>query len=326
MFKNTLKRLGAIVMVLALAMSVMMVSAFATNNPTTVTITKTLTKSADAPVPNTSFSFNIEAGAAGVYQQEGMADIAITPGTAMGTVTTSGDPVVSADGTTVTYTATITLPEYEAAGIYSYKVSEVDGGYAGINYDNTVYNMNVFVDNTNSVYAVTVNGKGLGTGTDKASLDFNNSYETKSLTVEKQIEGNMADLNATFEINTKIEGVPGKSYTVKHGNVTSTVTADNTTGIANVAISLGDDDTYTIYGLTDADTYTVSESDTVAGEYTVSYEGVTTGKASNNKVTVTNTKNASTPTGVIMNIAPYVLMVALAGGIAFFFLRRRNAE
>lgn len=43
-------------------------------------------------------------------------------------------------------------------------------------------------------------------------------------------------------------------------------------------------------------------------------------------MTVTNTKNATTPTGVIMNIAPYVLMVALAGGIAFFFLRRKHAE
>ena len=48
MFKNTLKRLGAIVMVLALAMSVMAVTAFAeeqgdTPSGTQVTISKTLT-------------------------------------------------------------------------------------------------------------------------------------------------------------------------------------------------------------------------------------------------------------------------------------------
>ena len=40
--------------------------------------------------------------------------------------------------------------------------------------------------------------------------------------------------------------------------------------------------------------------------------------------TVTNTKNASTPGGVIMTIAPYALMVVLAGAFAVVFLSRRN--
>ena len=44
------------------------------------------------------------------------------------------------------------------------------------------------------------------------------------------------------------------------------------------------------------------------------------------KITYINTRNASTPTGVILNIAPYILMVALAGVLAFFFLRKRHYE
>ena len=325
MFKNTLKRLGAIVLALAMAMSVMMVSAFATNNPATVTITKTLTKSADAPVPNTSFSFDIAAGAAGVYKQEDMADIAITPGTAMGTVTTSGDPVVSADGTTVTYTATITLPEYEAAGIYSYEVSEVDGGYDGIDYDDERHTMNVFVDNTNSVYAVAVDDKNIDGG--KGSLDFNNSYATSSVTVKKVITGNQADMNAEFDITITIQGTAGKSYTVVNGQASENIVA-GTNGVATKTIALGNNETFTVSGLSESDTYTVAEDSKYATDgYTVSYTGdYQNAKATGNTVTVTNTKNASSPTGVIMNIAPYVLMVALAGGIAFFFLRRRNAE
>lgn len=128
--KKSIRRLGAVVMALAMAMSVMAINAFAANNPETVTITKTLTKSADAPVPNTTFTFAIAAGDEGVYEQDGQTDISITPGEAMNNVTT-GEGVESPDGTTVTYTATITLPAYTAAGIYSYKVSEVAGDYKG---------------------------------------------------------------------------------------------------------------------------------------------------------------------------------------------------
>ena len=48
--------------------------------------------------------------------------------------------------------------------------------------------------------------------------------------------------------------------------------------------------------------------------------------AENTTVTFTNTRNVDTPTGVILNIAPYILMVALAGVLAFFFLRKRHYE
>ena len=321
--KKSIRRLGAVVMALAMAMSVMAINAFAANNPETVTITKTLTKSADAPVPNTTFTFAIAAGDAGVYEQDGQTDISITPGEAMNNVTT-GEGVESPDGTTVTYTATITLPAYTAAGIYSYKVSEVAGDYNGIVYDNTVYNMNVFVNNSNEVYAVTVNNKGLGTAEGKASLNFTNSYATKAVTVKKVITGNQADTTEEFGITITINGTPGKSYTVVNGATTTTITAD-TNGVASTTIDLGNNETYTVSGLSANDTYTVNEAQ--PGEYTVSYEGdYQDAHANNNTVTVTNTKNATTPTGVIMNIAPYVLMVALASGIAFFFLRRKHAE
>lgn len=40
--------------------------------------------------------------------------------------------------------------------------------------------------------------------------------------------------------------------------------------------------------------------------------------------TVTNTRETTPPTGVIMTIAPYALMVVLAGAFAVVFLTRRN--
>lgn len=328
MLKKTIRRLGALAMVLAMAVSVFAVSASAVNNPSTVTINKTLTKSADAPVPNTSFSFEIKAGEKGTYQQDGKADIAITPGTAMQNVTT-GAGVEAADKLSVSYTATITLPEYTAAGIYSYKVSEVDGGYDGISYDPTVYNMNVFVNKDKEVYAVTINGAGLGTTGGKKSLNFTNNYTTTSVTVKKVIEGNQADMDATFPITITINGTAGKSYTVVNGNATTEITAAGD-GVATTTINLGDEKTYTVYGLSATDTYQVTESTANQNGYTTTYnndcnnaKAAAVGTTAKTAV-VTNTKDATAPTGVIMTIAPYALMVVLAGAFAVVFLTRRN--
>ena len=42
-------------------------------------------------------------------------------------------------------------------------------------------------------------------------------------------------------------------------------------------------------------------------------------------VNFVNTNTNGVPeTGLILNVAPYVLMVVLAGGLAFLFLRRRK--
>lgn len=51
-----------------------------------------------------------------------------------------------------------------------------------------------------------------------------------------------------------------------------------------------------------------------------------TGNTKEGDVTVayTNTKQVTTPGGVIMTIAPYALMVVLAGAFAVVFLTRRN--
>ena len=41
-------------------------------------------------------------------------------------------------------------------------------------------------------------------------------------------------------------------------------------------------------------------------------------------IVYTNTKQITTPGGVIMTIAPYALMLVLAGAFAVVFLSRRN--
>lgn len=44
------------------------------------------------------------------------------------------------------------------------------------------------------------------------------------------------------------------------------------------------------------------------------------------KVVVTNTKNNVTPTGIVMSVAPYALMLAVAGGLGVVFFNRKKEE
>lgn len=85
------------------------------------------------------------------------------------------------------------------------------------------------------------------------------------------------------------------------------------------------------YGLVAKDKCTVTEAK--ADGYTTTYKlnaGDATATLSefamdaDKSVEVINDKGATTPGGVIMTIAPYALMVVLAGAFAVVFLTRRN--
>ena len=43
-------------------------------------------------------------------------------------------------------------------------------------------------------------------------------------------------------------------------------------------------------------------------------------------VVVTNTKDLTVPTGIVMNVAPYALMLAVAGGMGVVFVNRKKEE
>lgn len=89
------------------------------------------------------------------------------------------------------------------------------------------------------------------------------------------------------------------------------------------------DETVTIYGLSANDEYQVTEDDANTDGYTTTYESCNEDEAGamgtdDVTATVTNTRETTPPTGVIMTIAPYALMVVLAGAFAVVFLTRRN--
>ena len=53
---------------------------------------------------------------------------------------------------------------------------------------------------------------------------------------------------------------------------------------------------------------------------------VTFKKDANNDVAYTNKLDTVSPTGLAMNIAPYALLVVVAAGACFVFLRKRRED
>ena len=100
-------------------------------------------------------------------------------------------------------------------------------------------------------------------------------------------------------------------------------------------ITLGHDQTINIYGLSGQDKFTVVEVEANKDGYTTTYKLGGTAKTSitnelegdsDKAVEVENNKNATTPTGIIMSFAPYILVLALAGVFAVMFLRKKRED
>ena len=152
-------------------------------------------------------------------------------------------------------------------------------------------------------------------------------------------------------VDTNGDGTIDNTYFIKSKDTTKLEVALSHTGVVR------------IYGLTETDTYTVKEKNTTATTvgnvttvvttdgYTVTddvannaEEGTITGVAKTDvtetttgdgesavttavpTATITNTRNSVTPTGIVMNVAPYVLLVVVAAAGCFVFLRKRRED
>ena len=178
---------------------------------------------------------------------------------------------------------------------------------------------------------------------------FKNTYTTYDLTLEKKVDGAMGEKTREFDFTVVLTGGPKKAkITAKQNNDGTAKDVEvsfNKEGVANITgIKLDDEDTFVITGLPDTTAYTITENLDANEGYTVSTTGSAKDQLTNattnlsvsgnlldhpatgaEKITFTNNRNAVTPTGVAMDIAPYALMVALAGGAAFTFLRKKES-
>lgn len=344
--KRSIRRLSAAAMVLAMSATVLTATAFADNvgvGVDSLTIKTTIETDGKTYAPNTTFTYTIATADATTYD-----GTKVYAGVAGGAYFATGKNTITfsaADGTSnLTKSTTIFTggSKFTKPGIYHYTVQQTAPDYDGLAQDTAARDLYVYVTyGTNT--ALQVSNVVLVKGTTKSD-EWINDYgkhngTIKQLTVQKVTEGNLANKTDPYEIKVTITSNQENTSSNQEKYLTNYTPKGEAAPISlssgvTYTFQLANDQSVEIYGLSGTDKYTVDEDDKYATDdgYTVTGEVLTaTAMAVDNviadrQVTVTNKKETSTPTGVMMNAAPYVLMVAVAGGVAFFFLRRKHAE
>ncbi len=358
-----MKALAASAMSLALVAGMTAMPAMAAVDASTgITFTKTINMAAaaDGTVPSATYSYTVKAGEAKVATATSpaikagvgtptIANVVFTPSDTVSSGTVSKDVTVSFSG--------ITFP---TAGIYRYVITETNPRVAGLETGNanTIY-LDVYVTNANgggveiSNYIMSTSADAPTYGTANAPTYVTGTkytgdediYTTYTLTVTKNVEGTMADMTQKFGIDVDFTGLSaGTKVKVDGAQTAAGASAD---GALSVSKSLGDEERMTITGVPADAVYTVVENLSSNEAYTVTYQLDGTGPSkatyddttnpageyttasaqgmgsADHTVTVTNTKNAVNPTGIILNVAPYALMVVIALAGVVVFLRKR---
>ena len=322
----------------------------------TFTIEKNLSVPANVLTPDTTITFNVAAAMPSSNQM--MNNIVVEQGVDNAVTMTSGanfDTETTVDGTNVDRIVTenasfsVDITKFNHAGIYKYTVSEVNGGYEGLTYTTVTKDLYVFIENDASAANKLKVAYTMLTATGDTS-DKDNSFDNKygkdndnqdtiyDLSLTKQITGSAADMRDEFKFTITVDGnVEGEKYILQNGTEYEIITSGTP-----VEVDLGDDEYVTIYGLSANDKYTIVESygdkvgySTTATVNDASYTfqdplTVTTAQdttiTSDQTVVYTNDKGSSAPTGIVMDIAPYAVLVVIAAAGCFIFLRKRHAK
>lgn len=190
-----------------------------------------------------------------------------------------------------------------------------------------------------------MNGQSTGTKVPGDNA-FTNTYTANNVVISKDIKGGLGDLAAKFNFKVKLSYADGKTagqyvgakvtdYTGETADIKNQVWVID--GTTEHTISLGRNQSITLENLPEGVTVTVVETD--GSEYTVTKSEDTTGNLSGSTITATisnvdgkigfiNTKEGVPDTGVILDNAPYIAMLAIVaiGGVALMLNKRRRDE
>ena len=325
------------------------------------TITKQITKESNIYAPKTTFKFTVAPGTA---VPAGRNQKAIYAGPANG-VTLDKDVIASvpADsdignekitvGTTKLNVneSVFTKGEDAKPGIFRYVVSEAatdnDGNkYEGVAYTTEQKYFDVYVT-SDDVGNLEVSSYLFVDKTDSKSKDggvFTNDYSSrhdtlKDLTVKKEVTGNQGNRNKDFKFTIKVDGAAGEQYyvTFSDGKAPTTLVS----GEAKT-ITLKDNETAKIFGLSETDEYTVTEASYADDGYTTTIdneekltatgtikkdtEARTTAANGDKNITVVNDKTTNSPTGIFLHVAPYIALIGAAIASSLLFFRRKRAK
>lgn len=184
-----------------------------------------------------------------------------------------------------------------------------------------------------------------------------NEYTTTDLVVTKKVTGTMADINKEFSFTLNLTNGLGATDTrpyayqvwsmgadeVKGGTDDTAVTTTGKSGtltngstftlkhdeyIVITGLATGEKVTVTETGATDYITTITNQNGTVADAAvtakTVGEKTVSTDAGAKNQQDFVNNKEAVTPTGIILESLPFILIISAAGVVLFFMLRKRK--
>lgn len=243
--------------------------------------------------------------------------------------------------------------DYANVGTYYYKITENATTNAGVTIS-TPTQMRVTVVNDEDNVGVTIASVTFWKQADSDTADgewkdkidgtvaFENTYTANSLTLKKTVRGNMGDKNNDkFTFKVTLTGEDGKTYAedyaVAGGSVNETQKVKVDGNPYNITIKHGEEITianlpagirYKVEevasdGYTAYTSYGILDNDKVAG---TAVEGTTSAEAA--EAAFTNVKDGTPDTGVILDNAPYMLMLAVvaAGAMTLVIKKRREEE
>ena len=237
---------------------------------------------------------------------------------------------------------------YDSVGQYVYTIAETDPetGLAGVDYDKKDVSMKVTVVNDDrtdgglkiSTISFTkagqkISGKVDGNKNEEAA--FINTYTANKLEVIKKVTGAAGDKNYPFSFAVTFTGPEGKTWDASA--LTFAEDAKRADYVNNAwNFTLTHDESISFANLPKGVTYSVVERYLDASnqitindiKYTASYEnGTGTMEAAAKTATVTNATEGFIDTGVILDNAPYILMLAVvAGGAMTLVIKKRREE
>lgn len=241
----------------------------------------------------------------------------------------------------------LTLPTYTSAGYYYYTVKEKSGTTKGVDYNTNTYYLKVTVsyDKTGAAKVVSVSlwdaDPTVKPTTAEKVAGFANTYKSGTLAVEKVIAGNLAQDDETFEIKvTFTSDKPVRSdvsytdlkggHTIKAGTWNRSEDGKTYTASADIFVNGGSKSTVDFSNLPDGVTYSVEETNS-GNNYQASYKnesGTLTADNTPHNVdataTVTNTKDSTPDTGVLLNNAPYIAIIGGAAVVAIYVVNKRR--
>lgn len=346
MKKKMVKRAAATMMTGAMVMSM---SGVAFAEPVEkVNLNKVVTTDGNTYAPAETFEFEIKTGDEQVLEgaDEGKS-VVVYEGVAGGLTLDAGNNFNFTPGANATvspsYTKTgvinVNASSFTKPGVYHYVVKEKNTGYEGVTYDGNEIDVYVTVVNGDTGLEVsyvkcTSNGE-----EKKDSLTFTNKYgdgttEGKifDLTVNKEVTGNQGDKSKLFDFQVSVDGDENEVYNVVIERQNGETATEKVFSDAEepITISLKHGESFTIYGLSASDKYSVNEENYEADGYTTTYSleqhTDATLTAAGSTLTVTNDKNVTTPTGIVTTFAPYVLMLGAAGAAGGMFLRKKKED